>query len=129
MDSLSFTIKKYRKSAGLTQQQVADAIGVKRSAYAYYEVGKSVPKLNALKKLALIYKTTVDGLIDNTEPIKNNLHANCDPVNEFAKNSGWEFNDGINMLSEYEQSVLLKVRLMSYDQKVELMNYLESLNK
>ncbi|AKR47798.1 transcriptional regulator [Acetobacter pasteurianus] len=47
-------IKILRKSAGLTQQQVADALGVSRPAIAFWETGregsarKHIPKLAAL---------------------------------------------------------------------------------
>ena len=42
-----------RKSMGLTQQQVAEAIGVKRSTYAYYE-SATTPSLDIIEKLAKI---------------------------------------------------------------------------
>ncbi|MDN6713220.1 MAG: helix-turn-helix domain-containing protein [Acetobacter sp.] len=47
-------IKILRKTAGLTQQQVADALGVSRPAIAFWETGregsarKHIPKLAAL---------------------------------------------------------------------------------
>ena len=37
--------KILRQERGLTQQQVADALGISRSAYAYYEIGGSEPSL------------------------------------------------------------------------------------
>ena len=36
--------KILRQERGLTQQQVADALGISRSAYAYYEIGGSEPR-------------------------------------------------------------------------------------
>ena len=40
--------KILRQERGLTQQQVADALGISRSAYAYYEIGGSEPSLSVL---------------------------------------------------------------------------------
>ena len=42
--NISQILKACRQKAGLTQAQFAETIGVKRSAYAYYESGRTKPK-------------------------------------------------------------------------------------
>lgn len=111
-------LKDFRKAAHLTQQQVSDTIGVKRSAYAYYEIGKSTPKLNILKKLADLYGVTIDELLENSEIASVAQSDEPDFV------TGWSTTDKFNDLSAFEQSVLLKIRLMSKEQKAQLMEYL-----
>lgn len=37
-------IKELRKSLGITQQDFADKLGLKRNTIATYEIGKAVPK-------------------------------------------------------------------------------------
>ncbi len=113
---LSENLKDLRKKANLTQQQVSDAIGINRSAYAYYEVGKSRPKIESLEKLAAIYNITVDELIGDDKDVAQ--------VDDPKLDTGWSTTDKFNDLSEFEQSVILKVRLMSKDEKNELVGFL-----
>ena len=108
-------IKSYRKAAGLTQEKVAEIIGVKRSAYAYYETGKSKPKLPILMKIASIYNTTADDLLD-VEEVKKVAQKDLDQE--------WSTADDFTDLSPFEKMVVMKTRMMSKKQKDELMEYL-----
>ena len=49
-------IRKLRKEKGLTQQQVADHLGVDRSTYAYYESGRSKLNIDVIVQLAHFYQ-------------------------------------------------------------------------
>lgn len=125
MINLSKVLREYREAAGLKQQQVADAVGVKRSAYAYYETGQSSPKLKTLTRLAKIYNLTVDELLagaeyDDTGVLKAKL-----PDGDPEYDTGRKTSDKFNQLTEFEKSVLLKVRLMDFDEKEKLIKYLE----
>lgn len=53
-----------RKKAGLTQQQVADELGISDSAVNQWEKGKSFPRTEFLPKLAKLYGCTVDELLN-----------------------------------------------------------------
>lgn len=56
-----------RKEKGLTQQQVADILGIKRSSYAQYETGNRQPDYSILQALADYYDCTVDYLLGRTD--------------------------------------------------------------
>lgn len=56
-------LKQARKISGLTQKQVADAIGVARSTYALYETGEREPNVEIVKSLAKVLDVTGDYLI------------------------------------------------------------------
>ena len=58
-NSLISNLKFYRQNSGFTQQQVADALHIERTTYTYYEIGKTLPNLITLKKLAQIYHVSV----------------------------------------------------------------------
>ena len=60
---LSEQLKKIRKAHGITQQQIADYLGITQSAYAYYETGRNEPDIETLKKLAEYYQTSIDFLV------------------------------------------------------------------
>lgn len=44
-----------RKRSGYTQKQVADLLGLDRSTYSYYELGKIKPDIATIMKLANIF--------------------------------------------------------------------------
>ena len=50
MANISLNIKFLRKKKGLTQQQFADEIGIKRSLVGAYEEERAEPKYDLLKK-------------------------------------------------------------------------------
>lgn len=113
---LAEKLRKFRKQSELTQQQVADAIGIKRSAYAYYEIGKSAPKLSTLTNLAKLYNVSLDEfLIDEQEQLK--VSAN---EQEYALEDGVD-NTFIE-LSDFEKAVLLKLRLLSSEQRKKIIS-------
>lgn len=56
-------IRSLRLMYCVTQQEVASAIGVDRSSYAYYESGKVQPSLETLIDLARYFRVSVDYLL------------------------------------------------------------------
>lgn len=48
MTYLSELLRLYRETAELTQKQLSDQIGINRSTYAYYEIGRSQPDWETL---------------------------------------------------------------------------------
>lgn len=57
-------LKRARLSMGLTQQQVADIMGITKSTYCGYETGKRQPDVAKIKKLASILHTSGDVLLE-----------------------------------------------------------------
>ena len=57
-----------RKLHGFSQEEVADAIGISRQAYAKWEKGLTVPDIEKCALLADLYDTTVDALIKTAKP-------------------------------------------------------------
>ena len=58
-------LKMYRTHAGLTQEEVAEKIGVSRQAVAKWERGESSPDIESCIALSEMYGTTVDMLVRN----------------------------------------------------------------
>ena len=56
-------LKELRKRRGLSQQEVADRLGVTRSTISAYERNNKSPSLEALEKLALLYNASVDYIL------------------------------------------------------------------
>ena len=70
-----------RKVKKMTQQQVADALGVSRQAYANYETGSRKPDPETLKNLANLFDVSVDYILD----IKEKPDAQNDELNEYLE--------------------------------------------
>lgn len=62
--SFSEQLKKARLAIGLTQQEVAERIGITNSTYCGYETGKRQPDVAKIKQLATILKTSGDILLE-----------------------------------------------------------------
>ena len=69
-------LKACRKGVNMTQAQFAKTIGIKRSAYAYYESGRTRPKIETLRTIAKVYGLDVNTLISNED--SNSLHQDND---------------------------------------------------
>ena len=59
-------LRLLRKEAGLTQKELADIIGVKRSTIAAYELGAIEPSQKILQLLANHFNVSVDYILENT---------------------------------------------------------------
>lgn len=57
-------LKQLRNGQKLTQQQLAERIGVAKSVVSYYESGDRYPSYDVLVKIARIFHVTTDYLLD-----------------------------------------------------------------
>src|ERR1700742_4923383 len=81
MSKISSNIKFLRKKKGLTQQQFADQIGIKRSLVGAYEEERAEPKYELLKHMASFFEITVDDFINETINEKWAPKPKGDPAN------------------------------------------------
>lgn len=120
ISKLAKSLIAHRKSMGLTQSQIAEVIGIKRSTYAYYE-RETMPSVEIIEKLAKIYNVTPGLLMFPEETQQGKTFSLQDddtfemPKIEFAT------------LTEREQSFLVKTRLLSPAEKQELIDKLDEL--
>lgn len=56
-------LKSLRKQYGLTQQQLADRIGVTKSVISFYELKERAPSPDVLIKLSFIFHVSTDYLL------------------------------------------------------------------
>jgi transcriptional regulator with XRE-family HTH domain/virulence-associated protein VapD len=73
------TIREQRKERGLTQQKVADCLGVTKSTIGLYETGDNVPDIKNLYKLSKLLGLSADYLIGlsavkNPDPKVKEIH-------------------------------------------------------
>ncbi|WP_326975301.1 helix-turn-helix domain-containing protein [Caproicibacter sp. BJN0012] len=60
-------LKKIREEAGLSQQKLAEALGLSQQSIHSYENGAYEPDISTLKMIADFFDTSVDYLIGHTE--------------------------------------------------------------
>lgn len=65
--SIAEKIKAARNRAGMSQQELADAIHVSRSAVAKWEADKGLPDIENLKAIARVFGMTLDELAMESE--------------------------------------------------------------
>ena len=121
MLELGEKLKFLRNSLNLTQKQVADALGIERSAYTYYEKGTTKPKIKTLSLLARMYNISVDELLELD--IEQGEIMRVKSNNPVVDN--WTSSDKFNELSDYEQSVLIRLRLLSGEDKKNVIEYID----
>ena len=63
MQKMGKYIVKLRKGKGWTQQQLAEQLCVSPQAISKWECGESVPDINILDKISMIFNVTIDSII------------------------------------------------------------------
>lgn len=84
MDKSMKTLKEARQKAGLTQAQVADAIGTSQQNYQRWEKGNAAPDIDTIRSLSAILKVPLNTLMARRDPLfarfADNHHlVNADP--------------------------------------------------
>ena len=60
-------LKKMREDRDIKQSEIAEILNCKQNTYQQYESGKRQIPIDALKKLALFYNTSVDYILELTD--------------------------------------------------------------
>ena len=107
-------IRKLRKSHKLTQQEVADILALDRSTYTFYEIGKTNPQPESLRKLSDTYNVTI-GYIYGVE-------KNC-PEAKLGSTESFESLDREtqNLITKQERFLLMAYRSLEADKKEDFM--------
>lgn len=65
-------IRALRKTAGLSQEELGDMLGVSRQAVSKWEVNQSQPEIQNIIQLATIFKVPVNVILSDEEPLPKN---------------------------------------------------------
>lgn len=101
METLGTRLKALRKEKKLTQQQIADFIGVSKTSVIYWEKGETVPKHESLMSLAKVLNTSADWLLSGkSEPTITNVakvNARMAPVLSWVQAGNWTNIESVNL--------------------------------
>ena len=109
--TLTDSLKKIRKQYKMTQEDVAKFLGISRSGYTYYETGKTVPSVEMLKKLAMMYDTTIDNVVGM--PDKKTTIGRSVGEGSFIS----EGLDPLMYMKKEEKTLIMAFRLLSDEEK------------
>ena len=77
--------QELRKSRGLTQEELAEALFVSRTAISKWESGRGYPSIDSLKEISRYFSVSIDDLLSGDQLIfiaekenKSNLNSVCD---------------------------------------------------
>ena len=78
-------LQELRKSRGLTQEELAEALFVSRTAISKWESGRGYPSIDSLKEISKYFSVTIDELMTGEKLIsiaekenKSNIQKLCD---------------------------------------------------
>lgn len=80
-NTIGYKIRYYRKLSDLTQEQLANIVGIRRETISSYENNKTSPTLEDLMKIAESLKVEVDDLvIDYVKKENVNFENATEPI-------------------------------------------------
>ena len=81
---LSENILQFRRALGLSQEQLAEQVGVSRQSISKLETGQSAPELDKLVALSRVFGVSTDELLGNNSQKQENPPL-ANPVNDYVR--------------------------------------------
>lgn len=119
---LKDVLKNLREESCLTQERVAELLAISRSTYAYYETGKTKPSIETLKRLARIYHTSLDRILEYDADTENTVSAVAQPGFSYRRSID---TFTLSELTSNEQRLVLIYRLLSNRERKEMLDAFE----
>ncbi len=115
--SVGDTLRRIREQHGLTQEQFADKIGVKRTTYISYETSKTNPGFEFIKKVVGIFDVSfLDFLEEEPDPKTAILRSPDVPYDSGLKREDEPLSYKEKFLIEYYRSLSDEEKAIFYEQ-------------
>ena len=108
-ETLGNKLYRLRKNAGLSQEALADKLGVSRQAVSKWECGESLPDTDNLITVSKLFGASLDELVGNTEsdePLIRDAELACE-------NTEKRGTDTQNEESSYEKKKRIVIKVFS----------------
>ena len=106
-------LRVIRQQNRLTQQDIADVLGVSRSTYNGYESGKRTPDIDTIISLSAFYRMSVDELVREVDERY---------VYDSTYYDGQSDTTYLSKLSKTERELIVKFRQKSEDEQKKILN-------
>ena len=108
-------IKQLRFKASLTQEQLAESVGVSAQAVSKWENSVAMPDIALLPQLAEIFGVSIDDLFDLTvEQRFNRIENRMDREDELPQDVFWEYEEFLKARHEEEPYQKRATELLAY---------------
>lgn len=101
-----------RKKRGLSQEEVAQKIGVSRQAISKWETNETIPDIYQSKKMAKLYNVSLDELIE--------FDVDLQEIEEMIEKSDDKINEKVNWTNAWGKKYPI---LLQYQSEVNTANY------
>lgn len=101
-------LRYWREACAITQEQIAEALNITRSAYTQYERGKATPNLHSIVKIAAVLNISPMLLLPMDTPTERPVRRLQDVVQSGSP---------IYQLSKDERGLIAKYRVLNKEQK------------
>lgn len=116
--SLGNSLFNARKRSGLSQEEVAEKLGVSRQTISKWELDETLPDIQQSKRLSNLYHLTLDELIDFDIDVKE--------IEQIIEKTDEETEQKVDWTSVWGKKYPV---LTTYREKVEIDNYAVSLRE
>ena len=115
--NLGNSLFQARKKSGLSQEDVAEKLGVSRQTVSKWETDETVPDIRQSKRMAVLYHLSLDELI--------NFDLDVKQVQDAIDNTSAETEAKINWTNAWGKKYPI---LLKYQESVNISNYARRLN-
>ena len=115
--NLGNSLFQARKKSGLSQEDVAEKLGVSRQTVSKWETDETVPDIRQSKRMAVLYHLSLDELI--------NFDLDVKQVQDAIDNTSAETEAKINWTNAWWKKYPI---LLKYQESVNISNYARRLN-
>lgn len=116
--NLGDNLLKARKHMSLSQEEVAEKLGVSRQTISKWELDETLPDIRQSKKLASLYKLSLDELIE--------FDVDLNEIERIIENTTEEKQEKINWTKMWSKKYPI---LASYPNIVDTFEYEQQINK
>lgn len=108
--NLGSSLFNARKRSGLSQEEVAEKLGVSRQTISKWETDETLPDIRQSKRLAVLYHLSLDELIEFDADLKEIERVIEDTGEEIHKKVDWikAWGKKYPVLLTYQQNVTIK---------------------
>lgn len=108
--SLGNSLSTARRKSGLSQEEVAEKLGVSRQTISKWESGETLPDIRQSKRLAILYRLSLDELIDFDIDVKEVEEVIARTSEETQKKIDWTklWGQKYPVLTTYPQQVRME---------------------
>ncbi|MDO4414181.1 MAG: helix-turn-helix domain-containing protein [Erysipelotrichaceae bacterium] len=108
-------IRQYRFKAGMTQEQLAEKLGIAAQSVSKWETAVTMPDITSLPLLAEIFGISIDDLFDlSTEQRLNRIENRMDAETELPRDVFSEYEEFLKKQLDSEQYKKRAVSLLAY---------------